>query len=156
MGVISINSAGSFSVRAHKNFSALDHGHTRAVRDAIMYLADVMLPAAIKQDSKLRAEGCLPRKGFQRRDEKWLDAVDKKPGEQIPMIEETARSLAPLLQMNFPPGWVWTLFAFSVGEKGAMSYISNGEREDMVAGIEEWLEKIKQGYNGTVGEEITD
>lgn len=63
MGMIHIETAGSFPHR-RKSFSALDHGHARAVADAIKWLSEEVLPEAIKQDHILHADQAKPEKGF--------------------------------------------------------------------------------------------
>lgn len=67
MGMITIESAGSFP-RNRRTFSAMQHGHARAVADAIRYLAEEVLPAAIRQDHDLHAEGAMPERAFGRDD----------------------------------------------------------------------------------------
>lgn len=72
MGYISIEIGGSFQSASRKGtrtgrgskFSAMDHGHAKAVQEAIAYLADVILPVAIALDHELHDEGEKPRKGF--------------------------------------------------------------------------------------------
>ncbi|KKN96708.1 hypothetical protein LCGC14_0163520 [marine sediment metagenome] len=63
MGLIKIETMGSFPQRK-ETFSAMDHGHARAVADAIKWLSTVVLPAAIRQDHTFHAEGAEPEKGF--------------------------------------------------------------------------------------------
>ena len=63
MGVINISASGSFP-SSNKRFSAIEHGHARAVADAIKYLSNEMLPAAIRQDHDLQAQGDRPSKNF--------------------------------------------------------------------------------------------
>lgn len=63
MGKIQITLSGSFGFR-QEEFSAMDHGHARAVADAIRYLAQQELPEAISQDHKLHTEGASPEFGF--------------------------------------------------------------------------------------------
>lgn len=65
MGMISIETAGSFP-RHTKRFSAMQHGHARAVADAIRWLSEEVLPAAIRQDHDLHAEGHAPERPFGR------------------------------------------------------------------------------------------
>lgn len=63
MGVLKIEAFGSFE-RKSKSFSARQHGHARAVADAIRWLAEDVLPEAIAQDHALHAEGHEPEQRF--------------------------------------------------------------------------------------------
>lgn len=65
MGYINIETAGSFPAR-RQQFAAMDHGHAHAVAEAIRFLSEEVLPAAIEQDHKLHEEGAKPRLGFDR------------------------------------------------------------------------------------------
>ena len=64
MGMIWIKMAGSFGAE-EQAFSALDHGHAHAVREAIGYLND-WLRWAINRDHELQAAGEEPAHGFTR------------------------------------------------------------------------------------------
>ena len=63
MGMILVRTGGSFPTREQK-FSALEHGHARAVADAIKHLSDEVLPAAIREDHNLHEEGSYPLSKF--------------------------------------------------------------------------------------------
>ncbi len=63
MGLINIKTLGSFPQR-DKSFSALEHGHARAVANAIKWLSEEVLPEAIKQDHVLHEDGAKPEHGF--------------------------------------------------------------------------------------------
>lgn len=63
MGYITISTAGSFPTR-QAHFGAEDRGHAHAVAQAIRWLSDEVLPAAIEQDHHLAARGAEPRLGF--------------------------------------------------------------------------------------------
>lgn len=65
MGMIKIKVEGSFRRRSEV-FSAMEHGHARAVADAIKWLAEEVLPEAIKQDHVLHEDGAKPERGFGR------------------------------------------------------------------------------------------
>ena len=65
MGMITIESRGSFPTR-RKEFGAITHGHAHAVQEAIAYLVDEMLPAAINKDHQLHDEGAAPTQGFEK------------------------------------------------------------------------------------------
>jgi hypothetical protein len=65
MGMIHIRTTGSFP--CHDTvFSAVEHGHAHAVAEAIQWLAEEVLPAAIDQDHRLHHEGSIPSGGFER------------------------------------------------------------------------------------------
>lgn len=74
MGYISIEIGGSFQSASRKGtrtgrgskFSAMDHGHAKAVQEAIAYLADVILPVFIQlpwTENVDRLELQMPPKG---------------------------------------------------------------------------------------------
>ena len=65
MGQIGIDLNGSFPAEMRKRvtFSAMESGHAAAIGEAIDYLAG-LLPAAIKQDHALHADGAFPDDGF--------------------------------------------------------------------------------------------
>jgi hypothetical protein len=65
VGVLTITTSGSFPSR-RKDFGAMSHGHAHAVAEAIRFLADEVLPAAIEQDHRLQAQGASPEVGFDR------------------------------------------------------------------------------------------
>lgn len=64
MGQIVIDFRGSFDKKIQQTFSAMEHGHAFAVMQAIQYLQEVQLPSAIAQDTRLKAQGHAPSKGF--------------------------------------------------------------------------------------------
>jgi len=155
MGIIRIDFSGSFDRRiVGKSLSASEHGHLHAVRQAIAYLKHDAIPIALEQDAKLRSEGYEPAKGFTVKDVRWLDLYGKRTGDQVPGMEEIMRMVGADIDGAMPPGWVFVLLAFSAGEGGAMTYLSSGERADMVAAVEEWITKVKAGNFGTVGQPI--
>lgn len=57
--------------------------------------------------------------------------------------EVAARRLADRMSAEMPHGWGFALLLFSHGEHGAMTYISNLSREDVIAAVTEWLVKVK-------------
>jgi hypothetical protein len=63
VGVIRIITDGSFPKRV-KEFSAMEHGHAAAISDAIAWLSDKPLKAAIRQDHELHEDGEKPSKQF--------------------------------------------------------------------------------------------
>lgn len=65
MGQISISVAGSFGKsNGTRTFSAMKHGHAHAVSEAITFLANELLPAAINLDHDLHESGDKPSNGF--------------------------------------------------------------------------------------------
>lgn len=64
MGNIHIAVEGSFLPPMANSFSALHGGHADAVAQAIEWLAESVLPAAIAQDHKLHSQGESPADGF--------------------------------------------------------------------------------------------
>ena len=65
MGVLNIRTGGSFPIRS-KTFGAMEHGHAHAVIDALRWLTEEVLPAAVEQDMHLLEQGMCPRQGFYR------------------------------------------------------------------------------------------
>lgn len=63
MGMIRIKLSGSFR-RTTELFGAQQHGHARAVADAMRWLAEDVLPTAIQQDHKLHEQGHTPDRAF--------------------------------------------------------------------------------------------
>jgi hypothetical protein len=76
MGVLKLSSNGSFSPSIYHEEPAITHGHVHAVREMISYLQSIVLPQAIRQDARLRAEGAEPAEGFKDEDAVLLDAFD--------------------------------------------------------------------------------
>lgn len=62
MGVIRVETGGSFG-RESWEFSASEHGHAKAISDAIRWLVD-KLPQAIRQDHDLHEKGMKPDGAF--------------------------------------------------------------------------------------------
>lgn len=69
MGMITVEMRGSFEPQRIKTFSALNRGHACAVADCIRWLAESVLPKAIRQDHDLADEGHKPDAGFGRSDD---------------------------------------------------------------------------------------
>lgn len=64
MGMVKVETAGSFKPRRSTVFSAMHGGHARAVAEAIEFLASVVLPEAIRLDHELHGQGKKPLGGF--------------------------------------------------------------------------------------------
>jgi hypothetical protein len=65
MGMIKVETSGSFPQRS-RTFTANLHGHAHAVAEAMRWLAEEVLPAAIEQDHRLHDDGAKPKNGFDR------------------------------------------------------------------------------------------
>ncbi len=167
MGILRIDLRGSFiSPTVEKNgadlaelakpcaFSAQQLGHIRAVREAIAWLKFHALPHAIALDAALHAKGHEPDDGFEKKDLRWISMHGEKATDAVPTMEGLMRDVGGLLDLAFPPGWVFALFAASVGPDGAFTYLSNADRDEMAKAIREWLEKIDAGDVGTTGEAV--
>jgi hypothetical protein len=50
-------------------------------------------------------------------------------------------------QRQFPDGTGVIVFAFDFGEGGGMAYIANGQRDDCIAALEEWITKQRLARN---------
>ena len=68
---------------------------------------------------------------------------------QLIRMEEHARGIGKVLKDAMPPGIGFALVLFSFGSDGWLTYLSNGEREDMIKCLEETLQKIKTSPHGT-------
>lgn len=64
MGMIRIETAGSFGPRTERQFSAMKRGHAQAVAEAIEYLSKEVLPKAIANDHRCHTEAVFPSEGF--------------------------------------------------------------------------------------------
>ncbi len=61
--MIQIQASGSFGYNS-ATFGAQEHGHAQAVADAIKFLAEKVLPAAIINDHKCHTDGIAPSVAF--------------------------------------------------------------------------------------------
>lgn len=64
MGMIKIETWGSFRPGKSEQFSASQHGHAHAVAKAIEFLSSEILPQAIALDHACHRDGEFPVKGF--------------------------------------------------------------------------------------------
>jgi hypothetical protein len=64
MGMVSVNTYGSFRPHRGRTFSAMHGGHAKAVAEAIAFLANTVMPEAIALDHELHEEGEKPEIGF--------------------------------------------------------------------------------------------
>lgn len=58
-------------------------------------------------------------------------------------LEEHARGIGRVLKDSVPPGVGFALILFTFGGDGWLTYLSNGQREDMIKCLEETLHKIR-------------
>lgn len=70
----------------------------------------------------------------------------------LPAIEESARRLATTLSGCLPDDIGFTLWLWSKGDAGHLTYISNGQREDMIAAVKEWLARMEGRAVASVAE----
>lgn len=56
-------------------------------------------------------------------------------------IKKLLREIGGILGPAMPTGWGFTLMIYTFGEGGTMTYISNAQREDMLAAMQEFLQK---------------
>lgn len=59
-------------------------------------------------------------------------------------IANTLRELGHAIGVGVPPGYGYVLLIFTFGGPGSMFYISNGEREDMIKAMREFIQKQTQ------------
>lgn len=155
MGILKLFTHGSFLPRLDRGHSAEEYGHAAAVRDGIKTLRG-FLRYAVAQDAKLRAAGHGPSKGWRQAERLLMDLHDRgDPREGVPILELIARDLAPALEDSHPPGWGFALISFSYGPDGAISFISNAQRADMVKALRSLLNRWEEGRMGSKGESVT-
>ena len=56
-------------------------------------------------------------------------------------IKNSMQKIGKIIAMALPKGWGFTLLIWSKGEGGSMFYISNGNRQDVIASMREFIEK---------------
>lgn len=71
----------------------------------------------------------------------------KTPPARLEDAENTIRDLGKTIRSAMPRGWGFSLqlWSFDGGEKGAMTYISNCERGDMIKALKEFTSKLESG-----------
>jgi len=77
--------------------------------------------------------------------------MDERYQVRDPEIERALRTLAALVDDCVPEGWGWGIFLVPFGEneaapkgKGAVFWISSGEREGMVDAVQGWIDENKK------------
>lgn len=66
------------------------------------------------------------------------------------LSREHANDLALMVEQNIPKEYGFCLLLFPFGESGdnRMQYISNGNREDIVKAMKEWIKKTEDDNFG--------
>lgn len=66
------------------------------------------------------------------------------------LSREHANDLAKMVEQNIPKeyGFCLLLFPFGEGDDNRMQYISNGNREDIVKAMKEWIKKTEDDNFG--------
>lgn len=66
------------------------------------------------------------------------------------LSREHANDLARMVEQNIPKeyGFCLLLFPFGEGDDNRMQYISNGNREDIVKAMKEWIKKTEDDNFG--------
>lgn len=59
------------------------------------------------------------------------------------VMERQCRELADGLKAKVPAGVGFALFLFDFGADGNTAYVSTAKREDMIALVREWLERVE-------------
>lgn len=59
-------------------------------------------------------------------------------------IEAALRAKAKLIAADLPKGWGFALLLFTFGEGGSLFYIGNGDREDMIKAMKEFIARNTQ------------
>lgn len=59
--------------------------------------------------------------------------------------QRALRTIAALVDGETPDGMGFAVFLFDFGEGGAMFYMSNAQREDIVSSMKEWIAKQERG-----------
>lgn len=63
-------------------------------------------------------------------------------------VRERLQEVARTIQAILPPSTGFALLCFDFGPNGRLEYISNGEREDIVKAMVEWIRKTEGGKYG--------
>ena len=56
-------------------------------------------------------------------------------------VKNTLRKLGKIIGKSLPEGWGFTLLIFEFGEGGTLTYLSNADREDVLATMQEFIRK---------------
>ena len=70
---------------------------------------------------------------------------------EFPHVERSAQEVAQRIGLAFPPGWGFALLAFSFGEGGYLTYVSNAERSDIVKALRECAAKLERNADSPAG-----
>lgn len=70
---------------------------------------------------------------------------DKPDPKHVEMLNELARGLDSVLNPNDERKFGFVLFLFEFSDNVRVNYISNAIRRDMIAVVESWLKRVKEG-----------
>lgn len=73
----------------------------------------------------------------------------------FPAAEKAAQAVAGVINTALPPGYGFALLAFSFGEGGYLTHVSNANRADLVRVLREAADKIERNVDqppGIVGQ----
>ena len=81
-----------------------------------------------------------------------MDRNDPRHGPMDEAIAKTATNIGGLIGKALPPGWGFALLFFPFGAKaGRMNYISNAQRNDMLAALKELTARFEGRFNDEGG-----
>ena len=66
----------------------------------------------------------------------------------LEQAEMQAQVLGRKIGPHLPPGWGFCLMLFSWGPGGLMTYISNGQREDVIKALRELCDRMEKDPKG--------
>ena len=61
-------------------------------------------------------------------------------------IERACRSIGAKIAGSVPPGLGFMLLLYDFGGAGSIAYFSNGQREDMIAAMKEFIARVEGRY----------
>lgn len=73
--------------------------------------------------------------------------------DEVANREHLLRRAIQAVESYFPTGTGIALLAFDFGKEGQMSWISNGQREDMIKALREMANRLESGLADTAGRE---
>ena len=71
--------------------------------------------------------------------------------QEFPEVERAAQEVAQRIGGAFPPGWGFALLAFSFGERGYLTHVSNCNRQDLVRVLRETADVLEAGKDAPPG-----
>jgi hypothetical protein len=74
----------------------------------------------------------------------WWRVSPRGPNEPtLALLESRAREIADAIAPVLPPGTGFCLMLFTFGEGRWATYVSNAQRESMIAGVRELLDRLE-------------